>query len=194
MKVITSGVYFLYRDNKLVYVGESGNVFGRIGEHIREGIKEFDEFEFIELSEIERKSMEAFLIEIIRPEYNLIGGKTIVKTPDEYLIKKPTKKRIRGEDKEYKDCCCDLYNEVEKLVPLSRLVIALNTTTYRLRNALEEMNAPIIVENYNTHFVEKNWLYINFRELYQKIKKAEKEVVYAFQDLGEKNEIDNSKK
>ena len=194
MKVITSGVYFLYRDNKLVYVGESGNVFGRIGEHIREGIKEFDEFEFIELSEIERKSMEAFLIEIIRPEYNLIGGKTIVKTPDEYLIKKPTKKRIRGEDKEYKDCCCDLYNEVEKLVPLSRLVIALNTTTYRLRDALEGMNAPIIVENYNTHVVEKNWLYINFRELYQKIRKAEKEVVYAFQDLGEKNEIDNSKK
>ena len=39
MKVVTKGVYFLFDDKQLVYIGESDNIYRRIGQHIYEGTK-----------------------------------------------------------------------------------------------------------------------------------------------------------
>ena len=46
MKKITSGLYFLYDKGQLVYIGKSSNIFYRVGQHIQQGIKEFDEWNY----------------------------------------------------------------------------------------------------------------------------------------------------
>lgn len=73
IKKVTSGVYFLIRNNVIVYVGESANVFMRIGQHIAEGTKQFDSFTFYETND--RKRLESFLISILSPTYNIAPGK-----------------------------------------------------------------------------------------------------------------------
>lgn len=76
MKKITSGVYFLYENDELVYIGESENVFSRIGTHIKEGVKDFDNWTYVEVDNTKnRKHLESFLINICKPKYN-ISSKT----------------------------------------------------------------------------------------------------------------------
>lgn len=41
------GIYILHLDNKIVYVGQSVNMYSRLQTHLNEGIKSFDEVEFI---------------------------------------------------------------------------------------------------------------------------------------------------
>lgn len=45
MKVVEEGVYFLYDKDELVYIGQSDNLYRRIGQHIAERKKKFDRFE-----------------------------------------------------------------------------------------------------------------------------------------------------
>lgn len=45
-KDIITGVYFLKKDNKVVYVGQSVDIHRRIIEHKR--VKEFDSYDFVE--------------------------------------------------------------------------------------------------------------------------------------------------
>lgn len=63
-----SGVYYLFRNEQLVYIGESACVFSRITEHIKEGVKEFTHFKY-EACE-NRKELERSLIRKYRPIYN----------------------------------------------------------------------------------------------------------------------------
>ena len=58
MKVVTKGVYFLFDDKQLVYIGESDNIYRRIGQHIYDGTKKFDSFEIFPCND--RKSWKAF--------------------------------------------------------------------------------------------------------------------------------------
>jgi len=44
-----SGIYFLIKDDEIVYVGRSGNIFSRIFTH--EHYKDFDSYSYIECSE-----------------------------------------------------------------------------------------------------------------------------------------------
>lgn len=163
MKVITSGCYFLYNNGIIVYVGESNNVFGRIGEHIREGSKIFDEFEFIECNEEERQNMETFLIDIIKPKYNLSRGKGNIK------IQKAINNNIKSNEKKYKDFCINIYNNVEKNIDIKRLEELLEITYPRLMIFLEELKAPLFKDNITNHFfINKYWLYNNLKELYKK--------------------------
>ena len=169
MKVITSGVYFLYRKGTLVYVGESGNIFERIGKHIKEKLKDFDEFEYMELEEIERKEMEAFLINIIRPEYNMRGGNHQLINHIQ-INTSNHKSYIKSKDKEYKDMCIRLYDEIENSIPLGKLYEAMDTTYCSLYDVLIQMEAPIFEYTYNHREVEKTWLYKNLKELYKKVR------------------------
>lgn len=72
MKVVTEGVYFLFDKGVLVYVGETDNLFRRIGQHIAEGKKQFDSFEIYPCAD--RKRLEGFLIRTLSPKYNVSSG------------------------------------------------------------------------------------------------------------------------
>lgn len=66
-----SGVYFLIKDNKIVYVGESSCIFSRISQHYKEEIKNFDFFHYeLYEGEINRKQKERKYIKKFRPIYN----------------------------------------------------------------------------------------------------------------------------
>lgn len=67
-----SGVYFLYDENELVYIGEGWNCFLRVAEHTRkESEKIFTSWNFIPIeNEMERKALERALRDKFRPKYN----------------------------------------------------------------------------------------------------------------------------
>ena len=66
-----SGIYYLWNLDKIVYIGQSSNMYIRIMEHLIEGIKTFQEISYIESNNItEREVFETLLINKIRPEYN----------------------------------------------------------------------------------------------------------------------------
>lgn len=69
MKAFKAGVYLLYDKGEVVYVGQSKNPMYRIGSHIQEGKKQFDEFLVYETENYD--AVEAFLIRALRPKYNL---------------------------------------------------------------------------------------------------------------------------
>lgn len=76
LKVVKEGVYFLYDGEELVYIGQSDNIYRRIGQHISEGVKRFDSFCFYEVGE-ERIILESYLINKFQPKYNQTYGSTI---------------------------------------------------------------------------------------------------------------------
>lgn len=76
MKAVVSGIYFLFDGDNIVYVGQSADIYRRIYEHssgrAKGDKKTFDSFEFFEVDdEQERKRMEALLIRLMRPKYNI---------------------------------------------------------------------------------------------------------------------------
>ena len=76
LKVVKEGVYFLYDGEELVYIGQSDNIYRRIGQHISDGVKRFDSFCFYEVGE-ERIILESYLINKFKPKYNQTCGSTI---------------------------------------------------------------------------------------------------------------------
>ncbi len=71
---VCSGVYFLFNQKKLVYIGESWNCFLRVAEHTRkESDKKFTHWNFIPIEdEKERREVERSLRDIFKPEHNRI--------------------------------------------------------------------------------------------------------------------------
>lgn len=69
-KLATTGVYFLYRDGLVVYVGQARNVRARIGQHISEGRKTFDGVTIIPCSTDRLNRIEAHYIDLLKPLYN----------------------------------------------------------------------------------------------------------------------------
>jgi hypothetical protein len=66
-------VYFLLKDEVVVYVGQSSNVSSRIKAHKAD--KDFDTFKVLECEEHELNATEALLIKAFIPKYNLVGAK-----------------------------------------------------------------------------------------------------------------------
>ena len=66
----TCGVYFLYCVDKLVYIGSSVNIIGRITSHIKIGRFSFDRFSFIECDELTMHDRERSLIASNKPVNN----------------------------------------------------------------------------------------------------------------------------
>jgi len=64
-----SGVYFLCRGGKVVYVGQSANVAGRVGKHC--GAKEFDYAFCMRVPKSDLNFVEGEFIRALEPEYNL---------------------------------------------------------------------------------------------------------------------------
>lgn len=67
---LTMGVYFLIKDNEIVYVGQSINVIARIMNHAREGRIEFDGFTIIECDASLLNEIETHYIVQFCPPYN----------------------------------------------------------------------------------------------------------------------------
>lgn len=64
-----SGVYFLFKEKKLVYIGESACVLSRISQHI--DAKLFDSFKVVSVEgEQQRKEYERRMIKQFAPIYN----------------------------------------------------------------------------------------------------------------------------
>ena len=64
---LATGVYFLIDSKKIVYVGQSVNVYVRIASH---GDKVFDSFAFIPCDKKTLDSLESLYIHILRPALN----------------------------------------------------------------------------------------------------------------------------
>ncbi len=62
------GVYFLYKAEKLVYIGQSGDVFNRVNIHRK--TKDFDTYSYIEMGIDSAKLYERLLINKYTPELN----------------------------------------------------------------------------------------------------------------------------
>tara|TARA_R110000744_G_scaffold87840_3_gene171420 strand:- start:1337 stop:1735 length:399 start_codon:yes stop_codon:yes gene_type:complete len=74
-----SGVYYLLRDNEVVYIGESICIFSRLSQHFKSTEKEFNTFKYekFEGSDLERKRKEAKLIKKYRPVLNFTHNPNI---------------------------------------------------------------------------------------------------------------------
>lgn len=64
------GVYFLYRNGAVVYVGQGVNVRKRIADHIGEGLKSFDAVSFFPCPKESLDRLERRYIRALLPEYN----------------------------------------------------------------------------------------------------------------------------
>lgn len=65
---VISGVYLLYNEKKIVYVGQSINIISRVLTHKYDKGKTFNRFEIIETDD--RIKLEKELINLILPKYN----------------------------------------------------------------------------------------------------------------------------
>lgn len=63
-----SGVYFLLRGERVVYVGQSSRIFGRVLTHM--GTKNFDGFAYIPCELNQMDVLESLYIHLLRPELN----------------------------------------------------------------------------------------------------------------------------
>lgn len=80
-KLLTSqfmfkGLYFLYNDEKIVYVGQSKtNVMQRLCDHFKDNSKIFDSFKIFDnsnLSDMQLDKKEKYYINKLNPMYNII--------------------------------------------------------------------------------------------------------------------------
>lgn len=64
----TTGVYFLIKDDSVVYVGQSVSVFGRIGQH--QNNKDFDSIAWIPCEQEKLDQLESLYIHLLTPILN----------------------------------------------------------------------------------------------------------------------------
>jgi len=67
-----TGIYFLVKDEKIVYVGQSTNIFARVGTHKMD--KDFDKAVYFECPSTELDDLEYELITVLQPKYNKTGN------------------------------------------------------------------------------------------------------------------------
>jgi predicted GIY-YIG superfamily endonuclease len=72
-----SCIYFLCREEKVVYVGQAENVHHRLIQHIK--TKEFDSVYYLRVPYHKMNIIESSLIAYLKPEYNVTGKKTRIK-------------------------------------------------------------------------------------------------------------------
>jgi hypothetical protein len=72
------GVYFLVKENKIVYVGQSVNVYSRVGHH--SGVKDFDRVAWIECEKEKLDLLESIYIHLFEPELNGNSGTSNLKS------------------------------------------------------------------------------------------------------------------
>lgn len=64
------GIYFLFKDEELVYIGQSTNINKRVHDHIID--KKFNTYTYIQFPKFKLDEMEKKFIRIYSPKYNII--------------------------------------------------------------------------------------------------------------------------
>ena len=65
-----SGVYFLTKNNLIVYVGQAVNVYARVSTHASEKIKDFDSWAYLPCKIEALNKMESLYIHYLKPKLN----------------------------------------------------------------------------------------------------------------------------
>jgi hypothetical protein len=86
------GIYFLCKQKKIRYIGQTVNVASRIITHMSEGLKDFDSVFFITCPRNSLSDLEISLIKYLKPELNKVYKKS--KTPDEFIPAKLILKHV----------------------------------------------------------------------------------------------------
>lgn len=73
--LFSPGVYFLICRGAVVYVGQSISPTRRIGDHIGEGLKAFDEVFVLDTPQPALNQVEAAFIAVLKPKYNMAEGR-----------------------------------------------------------------------------------------------------------------------
>lgn len=69
------GIYFLMKDDEIVYVGQSTRLCARLAGHVGQpGMKEFNRISWVEVPIEDLNFMEAAYILFYRPKHNLTGA------------------------------------------------------------------------------------------------------------------------
>lgn len=84
------GLYFLFKDTELVYIGKGADIYCRVRQHREGEIKEFDSWSYVEVDPETLAAAEQALIEEYKPKYNLQY------IPERIIRPKPRRK--------YQDC------------------------------------------------------------------------------------------
>ena len=105
LEELYSGVYALFYKGVCVYVGKSNNVPSRLKQHLKERIKDFDDFEIYYT--LGRDCLEKYLIMTIKPFYNILSNPS--KDRENVVKPDPTHTRLRRLVKGY----CKRYDKGE---------------------------------------------------------------------------------
>lgn len=87
MDVYLKGVYFLFQNDTVVYIGKSNDIYRRIYEHssgrAKGPKKDFDSWEYVKFDDEESMArFESACIHAFRPKYNIVDtGYTVVNYP-----------------------------------------------------------------------------------------------------------------
>lgn len=170
MKKITSGVYFLYDGDELVYIGESENIFYRIGTHIKEEVKDFDHWTFIETETYkERKQLESFLINIFKPKYNVTSVNSFNESRylGDYFLDDEIKATI------------DIYETFYSYVDLAWIEDVLKIDGSAFLKWFEYGDIPndVVNQELNTFRIKRQWVIDNV-EMLLKMKKDDEEQTF----------------
>ena len=95
IKIIKSGVYVLILGGIVVYVGESKNVYSRIGAHVKDSNKRFDSVRILPCQEHRRKYWEAVLIDRYQPLFNKTGKDKETNRRHIFELGKITKRQLQ---------------------------------------------------------------------------------------------------
>lgn len=91
-----AGVYALYRDDKLVRVGISRDIYGRLKHHSEDKRIKWNNASLFILRKIKYLlDLETAIVRIAKPKYNNQRGRV----KDEYYLKRLLKKRVRQKQK-----------------------------------------------------------------------------------------------
>jgi hypothetical protein len=78
---ITSGIYFLCKDDEVMYIGQAKSVHARVGAHIYDGIKDFNKVYFIPVPTHLLNEVEGTLIRQIKPKLNGMNQNGVITAP-----------------------------------------------------------------------------------------------------------------
>lgn len=157
MKVIEEGVYFLYDNDELVYIGTSDNLYRRIGQHIAEKTKTFNRFELYPTTD--RIKLEGFLIKMFKPKYNVSSGADCVfrSIGSDCFPNMKIKEAI------------EKYDEYMGDPTIKEIADEIGTYQGHLLRGLESAGAPVY--KINGHFrLDKNWYKSHNNEIWNYVK------------------------
>jgi hypothetical protein len=87
------GVYFLIKDESVVYVGQSINIMNRVAEHNKS--KDFDTFTYVQCKRENLNQIEAMYIQRLKPKYNYNSlGRLVLPMSFTHLMEVPVEERV----------------------------------------------------------------------------------------------------